>query len=168
MYNPYRPPYPNELYHHGIKGQEWGVRNGPPYPLNRKEGRIIKRNTKNFERSARIARGLQGRANRIRNKIYFNNLSESQKRRVETKAKRYEDSATKWLTKAQADKSTIRKYFGNTKSNSEYLRRNYAKSSGKKYDKVFGKTIDSDISYARDMTLADRIYRLRNERRLRR
>lgn len=29
MYN-----YPDELYHHGIKGQKWGVRNGPPYPLN--------------------------------------------------------------------------------------------------------------------------------------
>lgn len=23
----------NELYHHGIEGQKWGVRNGPPYPL---------------------------------------------------------------------------------------------------------------------------------------
>lgn len=23
----------NELYHHGIKGQKWGERNGPPYPL---------------------------------------------------------------------------------------------------------------------------------------
>lgn len=23
----------NELYHHGIKGQQWGDRNGPPYPL---------------------------------------------------------------------------------------------------------------------------------------
>jgi RimJ/RimL family protein N-acetyltransferase len=22
-----------ELYHHGIPGQKWGVRNGPPYPL---------------------------------------------------------------------------------------------------------------------------------------
>lgn len=21
-----RPPYPNELYHHGVKGQKWGVR----------------------------------------------------------------------------------------------------------------------------------------------
>lgn len=26
----------NELYHHGRKGQQWGVSNGPPYPLNRK------------------------------------------------------------------------------------------------------------------------------------
>lgn len=24
----------NEIYHHGILGQKWGVRNGPPYPLN--------------------------------------------------------------------------------------------------------------------------------------
>lgn len=23
----------NELYHHGIPGQKWGVRNGPPYPI---------------------------------------------------------------------------------------------------------------------------------------
>jgi len=23
----------NDIYHHGIKGQSWGVKNGPPYPL---------------------------------------------------------------------------------------------------------------------------------------
>lgn len=26
----------NFLYHHGIKGQKWGVKNGPPYPVDRK------------------------------------------------------------------------------------------------------------------------------------
>ena len=42
--NPYRPPYPNELYHHGIKGQRWGVRNGPPYPLSSKvHASVVKR-----------------------------------------------------------------------------------------------------------------------------
>lgn len=25
--------YSDELYHHGIKGQRWGTKNGPPYPL---------------------------------------------------------------------------------------------------------------------------------------
>lgn len=30
----YKTPYtPDELYHHGILKQKWGVRNGPPYPL---------------------------------------------------------------------------------------------------------------------------------------
>lgn len=36
----------DELYHHGIKGQEHGVRNGPPYPLSRKVStgkRLIKK-----------------------------------------------------------------------------------------------------------------------------
>ena len=31
LYNPY------ELYHHGIFGQQWGKRNGPPYPLSRSQ-----------------------------------------------------------------------------------------------------------------------------------
>lgn len=38
-----RTPYPNELYHHGIKGQHWGVRNGPPYPLDAKTSARIRR-----------------------------------------------------------------------------------------------------------------------------
>lgn len=37
--------YWDYLCHHGVKGQEWGVRNGPPYPLERskKEARAYKR-----------------------------------------------------------------------------------------------------------------------------
>lgn len=30
------------LMHHGIKGQQWGVKNGPPYPLDKAESRRIK------------------------------------------------------------------------------------------------------------------------------
>lgn len=33
----------NFLCHHGIKNQHWGVRNGPPYPLDSKVSRAIKR-----------------------------------------------------------------------------------------------------------------------------
>lgn len=34
------------LYHHGVQGQKWGVRNGPPYPL--RSGRIAKNKPKSF------------------------------------------------------------------------------------------------------------------------
>lgn len=34
----------SELQHHGIKGQSWGVRNGPPYPLNQqKHNRVLQK-----------------------------------------------------------------------------------------------------------------------------
>lgn len=33
----------NVLCHHGIKNQHWGVRNGPPYPLDSKVSRAIKK-----------------------------------------------------------------------------------------------------------------------------
>lgn len=39
----YKPYWETELEHHGVKGQSWGERNGPPYPLDRgKNGRITK------------------------------------------------------------------------------------------------------------------------------
>lgn len=30
-----------ELYHHGVKGQKWGVKNGPPYPIEN-NGKVAK------------------------------------------------------------------------------------------------------------------------------
>lgn len=34
--------YSSKLYHHGIKGQKWGVRNGPPYPLDKSKSDGLK------------------------------------------------------------------------------------------------------------------------------
>ncbi|MCI8569718.1 MAG: hypothetical protein HFH39_11740 [Lachnospiraceae bacterium] len=34
------------LAHHGIKGQKWGVKNGPPYPLDRKDKNKVKKTEK--------------------------------------------------------------------------------------------------------------------------
>ena len=41
----------NELYHHGIDGQRWGVRHGPPYPLDRADhNRVIEKSKKATEK----------------------------------------------------------------------------------------------------------------------
>ncbi len=36
----------SQFLHHGIEGQKWGVQNGPPYPLDRKEAKRIKKSIK--------------------------------------------------------------------------------------------------------------------------
>lgn len=38
------------LYHHGIKGQKWGERNGPPYPLKRQNKESIIPNKEQWKR----------------------------------------------------------------------------------------------------------------------
>lgn len=42
----------NGLYHHGVKGQKWGVRNGPPYPL---EGGAKRSTPAGSDRKTRIS-----------------------------------------------------------------------------------------------------------------
>ena len=39
----YRNTSTIELHHHGVKGQQWGVRNGPPYPI---EDKILRKGTR--------------------------------------------------------------------------------------------------------------------------
>lgn len=51
-----------ELYHHGIKGQQWGVRNGPPYPIEQDHKTIIKKGTKFHRLSIRDESEAKGHA----------------------------------------------------------------------------------------------------------
>lgn len=39
-------PNPKSLSHHGIKGQQWGVRHGPPYPIQKGSGVTLRMGTK--------------------------------------------------------------------------------------------------------------------------
>lgn len=38
------------LIHHGIQGQKWGKRNGPPYPLDKNAQKKIKKTTKEYKK----------------------------------------------------------------------------------------------------------------------
>lgn len=59
----------SELCHHGVKGQKWGVKNGPPYPLKgeqkvanvRKHGKIVEEAIRSGEVSKTINKDKQKR-----------------------------------------------------------------------------------------------------------
>lgn len=74
MYD-YYPESDNELEHHGIDNQKWGVRNGPPYPLkpavssavkqgkSREEIRAAKKRSKSLKKArATRAKNLKAKA----------------------------------------------------------------------------------------------------------
>lgn len=52
--------YTKTLCHHGIRNQRWGVRNGPPYPLDQKiHKRIVKgKQDREIRRSDRQKHGI--------------------------------------------------------------------------------------------------------------
>ena len=57
-------PWRAQLYHHGIKGQRWGVKNGPPYPLGGGD-------YSQSEKKAIYKERKRGRGNSIYNKKHF-------------------------------------------------------------------------------------------------
>ena len=80
-----------ELYHHGILGQKWGVRNGPPYPLD--AGDHSSREKKaGWEKSLNGQHGIRARITKkvadkaVRDSVYTNNdkfeLTDKQKRMI--------------------------------------------------------------------------------------
>lgn len=63
-----------ELYHYGVKGQKWGVRNGPPYPL--KRNYLIKQAIDNGEISIKLNaekqnQHIKGSKEYVKGRSYF-------------------------------------------------------------------------------------------------
>lgn len=63
-YQPTPDFYNDYIAHHGIKGQKWGVRNGPPYPLNRSvsTGKSLKKGTQPKKKNPETSNTLYGGA----------------------------------------------------------------------------------------------------------
>ena len=76
--------YSKELRHHGIQGQKWGQRNGPPYPLDAKSmSNSEKREDKNENRSKNKNDEKDGTSEK---KFFLSNLSPEQKKAIKTGA----------------------------------------------------------------------------------
>lgn len=54
------------LEHHGVKGQKWGVRNGPPYPISNSSGSNTKKNVKTEAITESVAKS---KASKVHNEV---------------------------------------------------------------------------------------------------
>lgn len=63
----------NELYHHGVQGQKWGVRNGPPYPI---EDKILRKG----ERLNSVAAVSLDQAASLKDKDFNKKIAEAYKK----------------------------------------------------------------------------------------
>ncbi len=92
----------DELYHHGVKGQKWGERNGPPYPL---ESNVSKSKAKRKFDTGKIAEKAKSAANSIRKSV--KNAADSAKEKA---AERKEKSdAEKERKKEVEEQSSAKK-----------------------------------------------------------
>ena len=86
-----------ELYHHGIDGQKWGVRNGPPYPLSGAT-------TTRMAKAAKVtdkARTITQESNKIANTARSSYRKKTAKRDLSDKnTKELQD----YITRAQLEK----------------------------------------------------------------
>lgn len=81
MYESPRPPYDNELYHHGVKGMHWGIRRYQPYRKGDKVkgGKEIGKATKVEQRSIadRVKKGIAA-VNKIKKELHKGKLEKAE------------------------------------------------------------------------------------------
>lgn len=103
----------NELYHHGIDGQRWGVTHGPPYPLSRSQHRAVVRSAKATEKRNLTYKGSKKYSHRMSDEDLNKTIERLQKeetyRRLVSK-----DREENRKDHAKEASNTIKKYIGQT------------------------------------------------------
>ena len=84
-----------ELYHHGIEGQKWGKRNGPPYPLGSNQ---MSRAEKRYNK----ARDLQSQADEL-SESGHKLKAKSIQRKATRAMKRVNAADTRWASRQKFD-----------------------------------------------------------------
>lgn len=121
----YRYPYPNELFHHGVGGQKWGVRHGPPYPLYEGDG-----NSKAVRESkAKYGPSDSGFAARRKEKGHHTKFERQMARKEEKALKK----ANKLAEKSENVKSASRKERLENRSNKAKAVADNIANKGMKY-----------------------------------
>lgn len=99
--NPYYEPYwtqPDELEHHGVKGMKHGVKNGPPYPLDRgKDGKITKTQKKKKASLLDRVRSKVGGKKKSKSKSKSSSKPDSTEKKAEFTEKQKEELREKLL-----------------------------------------------------------------------
>ena len=110
-----------ELYHHGIKGQKWGVVNGPPYPLGkdqyskselRKMG-SVKRSANKMQDNIKNITDYgwkRGHAMNVANNLHYNIRNDKERMgRLTSRQKQSLENAEKyWNARAKGEKTPHR------------------------------------------------------------
>lgn len=112
----YKIIYNNELYHHGILGQKWGVRNGPPYPLSagdhskaeKKAG--WRQSLSSYSSSVKGAKAARKERDDAIQKAY-----EKTEKRIESKYKNFENLSEKDADKLNKADAKARSDWKNSK-----------------------------------------------------
>lgn len=131
------PPSPDEIYHHGILGQKWGKRNGPPYPLGASDKSYLENK---YERQKASVKNLQQK----RREVAQTKGITSDKYSKVSKKLYLERERTKY-TKAKIDKDDVAKV--NAKAgikDAKYFKKNgLAYANAAEYRKIMGSNLSN-------------------------